>query len=203
MFLVRFELFFILTTIFKKASTANLYLNSIIAYEIFILLRNNKQVVRHKPPSLRNVTLKAMVVYMFSIVVFAINMTLEHVADEQKYIEYDFGKGIQASLSILLCNILVTYVIPIGFFFYVSIIIKIRNYLPSISGRERELVSIFHPWVIWFVSVSVYLIFYICFLLTTRFVVVALIVCVHFSRYFSSALLYVSASSGYRECAWW
>ena len=143
MFLVRFELFFILTTIFKKASTANLYLNSIIAYEIFILLRNNKQVVRHKPPSLRNVTLKAMVVYMFSIVVFAINMTLEHVADEQKYIEYDFGKGIQASLSILLCNILVTYVIPIGFFFYVSIIIKIRNYLPSISGRERELVSIF------------------------------------------------------------
>ena len=101
--------------------------------------------MRHKPPSLRNVTLKAMVVYMFSIVVFAINMILEHVADEQKYIAYDFGKGDRISFAVLICNILVTYVIPIGFFFYISIIIKIRNYLPSISGREKELVSIFHP----------------------------------------------------------
>ena len=101
--------------------------------------------MRHKPPSLRNVTLKAMVVYMFSIVVFAINMILEHVADEQKYIAYDFGKGDRISSAVLICNILVTYVIPIGFFFYISIIIKIRNYLPSISGREKELVSIFHP----------------------------------------------------------
>ena len=145
MFLVRFELFSILTTIFKKASTANLYLNSIIAYEIFILLRNNKQAVRHKPPSLRSVTLKAMVVYIFSIVVFAINKYLMTKAVLQKYIEFEDKKSDQISLSILICNILVTYVIPIGFFFYVSIIIKIRNYLPSISGRERELVSIFHP----------------------------------------------------------
>ena len=82
---------------------------------------------------------------MFSIVVFALNITLDKVAIEQKYIVYDFGKGDQISLLILICNILVTYIIPIGFFFYVWIIIKIRNYLPSVSGREKELVSIFHP----------------------------------------------------------
>ena len=81
--------------------------------------------------------------YVFSIVVFALNITLDEVASEQKYIEYDFGKGDQISLLILICNILVTYIIPIGFFFYVWIIIKIRNYLPSVSGREKELVSIF------------------------------------------------------------
>ena len=98
--------------------------------------------VRHKSPSLRKVTLKAMVVYMFSIVVFTINMILEKVVMKQNYIEFDYRKSNRTSLSILICNILVTYIIPIGFFFYVWIIIKIRNYLPSVSGREKELVSI-------------------------------------------------------------
>ena len=127
---------------FKKCSTANLYLNSIIAYEIFILLRNNKQAVRHKPPSLRSVTLKAMVVYIFSIVVFAINKYLETEAMTQKLIAFEYRKSDQISLSILICNILVTYIVPIGVFFYVWISIKVRNFLPSVSGREKELVSI-------------------------------------------------------------
>ena len=121
-------------------------MNSIIAYEIFILLRNNKQVVRHKPPSLRNVTLKALVVYIFSIVVFAINLILQKVVIDQKYIESDYKTSEQISHLILVCNILVTYTIPIGSFFYFWIMIKVRNYMPSVSGREKELVSIFfHP----------------------------------------------------------
>lgn len=98
--------------------------------------------LRHKPPSLCSVTLKAMVVYLFSIVVFAINNYLEKMAMTQKYIEFEDRKSDQISLSILICNILVTYIVPIGFFFYVWIIVKVRNFLPSVSGREKELVSI-------------------------------------------------------------
>ena len=60
----------------------------------------------------------------------------------QKYIEFEDRKSDQISLSILICNILVTYIVPIGFFFYVWIIVKVRNFLPSVSGREKELVSI-------------------------------------------------------------
>ena len=38
-------------------STANLYLNCVVAYEMLVLLRNNNQVVIHNPPSLLRVTL--------------------------------------------------------------------------------------------------------------------------------------------------
>ena len=99
--------------------------------------------MRHKPPSLRNVTLKALVVYIFSIVVFAINLILQKVVIDQKYIESDYKTSEQISHLILVCNILVTYTIPIGSFFYFWIMIKVRNYMPSVSGREKELVSIF------------------------------------------------------------
>ena len=99
--------------------------------------------MRHKSPSLRYVTLKAMVVYIFSIVVFAINLVLEKLVIEKKYIQYDSKTSDQIGLLILLCNILVTYTIPIGSFFYFWIMIKVRNYMPSVSGREKELVSIF------------------------------------------------------------
>ena len=99
--------------------------------------------MRHKSPSLCNVTLKAMVVYIFSIVVFAINLVLEKLVIEKKYIQYDSKTSDQIGLLILLCNILVTYTIPIGSFFYFWIMIKVRNYMPSVSGREKELVSIF------------------------------------------------------------
>ena len=98
--------------------------------------------MRHKPPSLRNVTLKALVVYIFSIVVFAINLILQKVVIDQKYIESDYKTSEQISHLILVCNILVTYTIPIGSFFYFWIMIKVRNYMPSVSGREKELVSI-------------------------------------------------------------
>ena len=142
---------------------------------------------------------------MFSIVVFAINITLDKVAIEQKYIEYDFGKGDQISLLILICNILVTYIIPIGFFFYVWIIIKIRNYLPSVSGREKELVSIFHPCELFGLFFFQFIGSFYLFLINDPFCCCCCFdcLCTHFSRYFSSALFYVSTFSGYRECAWW
>ena len=71
-----------------------------------------------------------------------INKYLETEAITQKYIEFEYRKSDQISLSILICNIFVTYIVPIGFFFYVWISIKVRNFLPSVSGREKELVSI-------------------------------------------------------------
>merc|ERR1712161_55332 len=54
-------------------STANLYLNCVVSYEMLLLLRNNNQLITHNPPSLLRVSSQAMSVYLFSIIVFIIH----------------------------------------------------------------------------------------------------------------------------------
>ena len=108
-------------------STANLYLNCVVSYEMLLLLRNNNQVVTHNPPSLLKVTLQAVGVYLFSIIVFLIHFFVGQAG----------YSGINLFLSVFL-----TYVFPIGFFFYIWITIKCRNYLPSVTESTKQLVRI-------------------------------------------------------------
>ena len=132
-----------------------------------------------------------MVVYIFSIAVFAIDLVLQKLVIEKKYIQYDSKTSDQIGLLILLCNILVTYTIPIGSFFYFWIMIKVRNYMPSVSGREKELVSVlyFQIIIVGGFVVSHY----------DAFFVVLIVGAPYYRRYFFSALLFVFASFGYRE----
>ena len=37
-------------------------------------------------------------------------------------------------------GLIVAYILPIGIFFSILIVIKIQNYMPALTGRERELV---------------------------------------------------------------
>ena len=130
-----------LLKILGSASTANLYLNCVISYELFVLLRNNDRIVRHKPPTFQRVSLQAVGVYLFSVIIFCINYFVSYkvwgcpfqaeCTDQQRLIN--------GNLS---WNIVVTYILPISFFFLVWITIKCRNYLPSITGKQKEVVSI-------------------------------------------------------------
>ena len=134
---------YFLLNILDSAATANLYLNCVISYELFVLLRNNERIVRHKPPTFQRVSLQAVGVYLFSIVIFCINYfvsykiygcLLQAECTEQKQHRLTNGN--------LFWNIVVTYILPISFFFLVWITIKCRNYLPSITGKWKELVSL-------------------------------------------------------------
>ena len=133
-----------LLKILDSASSANLYLNCVISYELFVLLRNNARIVRHKPPTFQRVSLQAVGVYLFSVIIFCINYFVSYKVYECRWRRDECTAQQQNRLkeANLWWNIVVTYILPIGFFFLVWITIKYRNYLPSITGKWRELVSI-------------------------------------------------------------
>ena len=134
-----------LLNILVSAATANLYLNCVISYELFVLLRNNERIVRHKPPTFQRVSLQAVGVYLFSVIIFCINYFISYKVYECIYLsraECTDRKTNNLTYAFLWWNIVVTYILPISFFFLVWIIIKCRNYLPSITGKWKEVVSI-------------------------------------------------------------
>jgi len=123
-------------------STANLYLNCVVSYEMLVLLRNNNQVITHNPPSLLRVTLQAMSVYLFSIIVFIIHYFIGREVIKAD-MDDDTNKCWRLAKANLIWSILVTYVCPIGFFIYIWITIKCRNYMPSVTESTKQLVWFF------------------------------------------------------------
>ena len=130
-------------SIIVSASTANLFLNCVVSYEIMLLLKNNNRVVRHQPPSLLKVTSQASAVYIFSIVVFTVTFIMAKAALKQMVDTNEFIVGKKIFLALRITLNLVTYALPIGFFVSIWIIIQVRGYLPSLTGREKELVRYF------------------------------------------------------------
>jgi len=116
---------------------ANLYLNAVISSEVFILLRNSRQVQRHNPPSILKVTLQAAAVYCFSIISFIVDFSIGSAASKA-YNEYDYEKfnnmdeiaEIWFSVFPLIC------ILPIGFLGCVCIMIWWRGYMPSMNGNS-------------------------------------------------------------------
>ena len=83
--------------LFLPGSTANLYLNCVVSYEMLVVLRNNSQLVTHNPPSLLKVTLQAMGVYLFSIIVFVIHFFIE--SEEIETYDDDYNKYMRFKLA--------------------------------------------------------------------------------------------------------
>ena len=130
-----------------SCSTANLYLNCVIAYEVLVLLQNSNQFMTHNPPSLSRVTLQAMAVYLLSITVFIMYYFIgkKVIEEEQRYNETYSDTDIRnnykrLALSNLVWSLLVTYAFPIGIFFSVWVIIIYRGYMPSVTAKTKQLV---------------------------------------------------------------
>ena len=115
------------------SSTFNLYYNSVIAYEVLILLRNSYNVKKCDPPSFRRVTFQAIAVYVFSVCVGAIHYKIIH----------DSTSNTGIKLSNLAFSLVVTWICPTLFLLFVTVIIWYRKYMPSATGKLRELVSKF------------------------------------------------------------
>ena len=130
-------------------STANLYLNCVVSYEILLLLRHSDHFVTHTPPSLSRVTLQAVGVYSFSVIVFFIHYFVERrsfKAEKQSYLTYSdnhLNKHDRLSLANLGWSLIVTYAFPIVFFFYIWITIKCNGFMPSVTEKTKQLVCIF------------------------------------------------------------
>ena len=131
---VEFEL-----SLLISCSTANLYLNTIVSYEIYLLLRNNHQVVRHKPPSFRRVSISAGSVCLLSIIVFCTNYFV-HRAEVEANLRGNLAKRDNIRVALFTFSTLVSYIFPISCFFLIWGTIIYRKYTPSITGRLKELV---------------------------------------------------------------
>ncbi|OEU12506.1 hypothetical protein FRACYDRAFT_243756 [Fragilariopsis cylindrus CCMP1102] len=123
-------------------STANLYLNCVISYEVLILVRNSFNATQCDPPSLWKVTLQSVLVYVFGILVFTIHYFIGYAQ------RFSFEKGhFERSISLNNLNfywsLVVTYIFPVLFFSYVWITVWYRGYMPSATGRMKQLVWYF------------------------------------------------------------
>ena len=115
------------------------YLNCVVSYEVLILLRNSFNITRCDPPSLVKVTLQAALVYSVAILVF---ITYYVIGRKQhtSYFQGDFDTYYYLKNVNLYLSLVVAYIFPIMFFGYVWITIWFCGYMPSATGRMKELV---------------------------------------------------------------
>ena len=130
-----------LNSIQMGCSTANLYINCFISYEILNLLRNSNNIARCRPPSLIKVTLQAIVVYIWSIIVFVAYYFTQKIQIQARDAGNDEKRKILNTVN-LIWSMIVSFVIPIIFFCHIWITIWHRGYITmsSVTGTMKELV---------------------------------------------------------------
>lgn len=111
-------------------SAANLYLNAIISYELFTLLKNSNRRLRTPPPTFKKVGLQALAVYAWAICIFLIRYFTEDVKRLPTWVEVTLYFMISAG-------------IPILYLCYVCFVIWRRKLLPSMNGPLRVLALYF------------------------------------------------------------
>lgn len=128
------------TAIIQACSVANIYLNVVVSYEVFILLKNSHQRKRHTPPSLRRAQIQAAVVFGMAMIVFIFHYFL--VGHNQVNMKVMFP-----------ISLLFSYVIPAMYLGYICIVIWRRKFLLSLEGKARDLALYFGRIILVFVVV--------------------------------------------------
>jgi hypothetical protein len=119
-------------------STACLYLNCVITRSIYTLLQKCHDIRPSGPPSLRKVTLEAICVLLFSIIIFISRFFIGRAALKAGN-ALDIDKADKILLVNFLLGMVVTFLFPIAFFCYVSFIIWYRGLMPSATGKTKQL----------------------------------------------------------------
>ena len=115
-------------------STANLYLNVIISFEMFLLLKSNHDIQRYAPPKLQKVVFQSISVYVFAIIIFVTHYFICRAVSEGKIL---FLK------TNTVWSLIVTYILPIGFFAGVCFLIWYRSYIKATTRKPRQCVLYF------------------------------------------------------------
>jgi hypothetical protein len=116
-------------------TTANLYLNAVVSYEVLVLLRNSHQARRSDPPSLLKVTMQAAALYVFAILVTVIIYFIS-IASLKDYYKGDFDRSNYILESAGNLFLLVSLILPLVFVCSVCIISWCRGYMPSMNGMS-------------------------------------------------------------------
>ena len=120
-------------------SSANMYLNLIVAYELFGFLKDSHNRKRRTPPTFARVSTQALAVYVLSGVVFILRyLDNSNNFNEEETIAFFFmvSAGIPTLLLSMIC-----------------FIIWYCNYMPSLGGRMRELAFFFARIVLVFIFI--------------------------------------------------
>jgi hypothetical protein len=116
------------------------YLNCVISYEVLILVRNSYNALLYDPPSLWKVTMQSVLVYVVAILIFITHYLIGR-SQLKSFQNGNFERSIQVKNINFYWSLVVTYIFPIVFFSYVWVIIWYRGYMPSSTGRMRQLVG--------------------------------------------------------------
>lgn len=111
-------------------SAANLYLNAIISYQLFALLKNSRKRLRTAPPTSRRVGVQAVVVYALALCISLLRFFLADV------------DGIPVWVKVTLYFV-ASAGIPMLYLLYVCIVIWREKLLPSMRGPLRILALYF------------------------------------------------------------
>jgi hypothetical protein len=124
---------------FSKSLYSFKYLNCVISYEVLILLQNSYNATRCGPPSLVKVSLQAASVYSIAIFVFIIHYVIGRI-QKKSYDQGNIERHFYLNKLNLYWSLVVTYTFPIIFFGYVWITIWYNGYMPSATGKMKQLV---------------------------------------------------------------
>jgi hypothetical protein len=129
------------TAMVQSCTTANCYINCVVAYEIFVLLKKSSRRQKHTAPSLCRAIIQGTVVYTFSLIVF--------------FLHYFLIRKDDIPLIVAPFLFLVSVGIPLLYLGYVCFMIWWHNLMPSLERRTKELVFFF------FRIIMVFLLIYI------------------------------------------
>jgi hypothetical protein len=131
-------------------STANLWMNAVVAHAVFDLLKKSHQGVRVKPPAMKKATIQAAVVYCYALIIFFAHYYL------------DGNEDINMTTAAPVIYFMLSAGFPIIYLCYVCIVIWYRGLVPSLGGRLREVSLYFFRiivifLVIWLPSIALML----------------------------------------------
>jgi hypothetical protein len=122
---------------------SNLYLNAIISYQVFILLRNSHQMRSSNPPGLLKVTMQAAAVYFFAILVSIVYYFIVSAASKARDKgDYERAANISSAIGMFVLFLYLLLLPAFGVVGYVCIIIWHRGNMPSMDGiivRDKAL----------------------------------------------------------------
>ena len=116
-----------------------MYLNLIVAYELFGFLKDSHNRKRRTPPTFARVSMQALAVYALSGVVFIL-----------RYLDNSNNFNEEGTITFFF---MVSAGIPILLLSMICFIIWYRNYMPSLGGRMRELALFFARIVLVFIFI--------------------------------------------------
>jgi len=123
----------------------NLWMNVLIAHEVYQMLQHSHQAKRYKPSSPRIVFCRVSIVYIISIIFSMLTLfntpLIDGRLDSKNCIPTFFGSGFESFIARYAINVLAHF-LPCIYLIYIAVIVRKNNLLPP-GGKSRFLALFF------------------------------------------------------------